>query len=87
MIVKGDSVCVCIRWVTDLASSSWSSSTRDFPTEIPLAFRKVKTIPPPSTSLSTLFNMASITEILEDTFDPPTIAANGLLGVLTAPSK
>ena len=30
-------------------------------------FKKVKTMPPPKMSLSTLLNMASMTEILEET--------------------
>mmetsp|Transcript_4873 Transcript_4873/g.7245 ORF Transcript_4873/g.7245 Transcript_4873/m.7245 type:complete len:214 (-) Transcript_4873:20-661(-) len=69
------------------ASSNWSSSTSELPTESPLALRKVNTMPPPSTSLSTLFNIASITEILDDTLEPPTMAAKGLLGVFTAPCR
>ena len=31
--------------------------------------------------------MASMTEILEETLDPPTMAANGLLGTSTAPNR
>ena len=42
-------------------------------------------MPPPSTSLSTLASMLSMTEILEETFDPPTMAAKGRLGTSTAP--
>ena len=42
-------------------------------------------MPPPRTSLSTFESMLSMTEILEDTFEPPTIAAKGRFGTSTAP--
>mmetsp|Transcript_22683 Transcript_22683/g.33824 ORF Transcript_22683/g.33824 Transcript_22683/m.33824 type:complete len:238 (+) Transcript_22683:237-950(+) len=67
------------------ASSSLSSSTREDPTSSPRALRKVKTIPPPMMSLSTFSRRVSITPILEETLDPPTIAANGRAGSATAP--
>jgi hypothetical protein len=57
------------------------------PTLTPRALRKVKTMPPPSTSLSTLASMASMTEILDETLDPPTMAAKGRLGTSTAPCR
>ena len=45
------------RMYTDIRHTlTWSSSTREFPTLTPLAFKKVKTMPPPRTSLSTWKN-------------------------------
>jgi hypothetical protein len=38
-------------------------------------------------SLSTLDSSDSMTVILEDTLEPPTMATKGRLGVVTAPSK
>ena len=38
-------------------------------------------------SVRTFESMASMTEIVEDTLDPPTMAAKGLLGTSTAPDK
>jgi len=70
-----------------LARSSWSSSTREEPVERPRAFRKVKTIPPPMMTLSHFAIRDSITPILEDTLDPPTMAAKGRTGLDTAPSR
>mmetsp|Transcript_12624 Transcript_12624/g.17406 ORF Transcript_12624/g.17406 Transcript_12624/m.17406 type:complete len:230 (-) Transcript_12624:818-1507(-) len=64
--------------ITSLAVSTKSSSTRDVPTSNPFALRKVKTIPPPMMILSHLSNRAFNTVILEDTLDPPTIAAMGV---------
>ena len=43
-------------------------------------------MPPPSTSLSHLESSVSMTPILEDTLEPPTMAANGRTGLDTAPS-
>mmetsp|Transcript_17889 Transcript_17889/g.40274 ORF Transcript_17889/g.40274 Transcript_17889/m.40274 type:complete len:253 (+) Transcript_17889:220-978(+) len=70
-----------------LARSSWSSSTSDEPVSRPRALRKVKTMPPPMTILSTFSISDSMTPILDDTFEPPTMAANGRLGSETAPSR
>ena len=44
------------------------------------ALRKVKTMPPPMMILSHFPISDSMTPILEDTLDPPTMAAKGLLG-------
>jgi hypothetical protein len=38
-------------------------------------------------SLSTLSSSDSMTVIFDDTLDPPTMAQNGRLGVVTAPSR
>ena len=46
--------------------------------------KKVYAIPPPMISLSTFFKRFSITEIFEETFEPPKIATSGLTGELTA---
>mmetsp|Transcript_198 Transcript_198/g.859 ORF Transcript_198/g.859 Transcript_198/m.859 type:complete len:256 (+) Transcript_198:40-807(+) len=73
--------------ITALAVSMKSSSTREVPTSRPLAFRKVKTIPPPMITLSHLSRSASRTVILDETFDPPTIAAIGFSPPVTAPSR
>mmetsp|Transcript_17370 Transcript_17370/g.37474 ORF Transcript_17370/g.37474 Transcript_17370/m.37474 type:complete len:254 (-) Transcript_17370:552-1313(-) len=74
-------------WSTSLAVSTKSSSTREVPTFRPWAFRKVKTIPPPMMILSHLSRRASRTVILEDTLDPPTIAAMGFSPLEMAPSR
>mmetsp|Transcript_2465 Transcript_2465/g.2326 ORF Transcript_2465/g.2326 Transcript_2465/m.2326 type:complete len:221 (-) Transcript_2465:402-1064(-) len=73
--------------MTSLAVSTNSSSTREVPTLSPLALRKVKTIPPPMMILSHLSRRASKTVILEDTLDPPTMAAMGVAPPVTAPSR
>mmetsp|Transcript_14815 Transcript_14815/g.22197 ORF Transcript_14815/g.22197 Transcript_14815/m.22197 type:complete len:223 (-) Transcript_14815:574-1242(-) len=73
--------------ITSLAVSTKSSSTREVPTLYPLALRKVKTIPPPMMILSHLSRRASRTVILEETLDPPTIAAMGFSPPVTAPSR
>mmetsp|Transcript_14360 Transcript_14360/g.29553 ORF Transcript_14360/g.29553 Transcript_14360/m.29553 type:complete len:235 (+) Transcript_14360:179-883(+) len=73
--------------MTALAVSTKSSSTREVPTLRPLALRKVKTIPPPTTTLSHLSRRVSRTVILEETLDPPTMAAIGFSPLLTAPSR
>lgn len=70
-----------------LASSSLSSSTNEEPTFKPRAFKKVKTIPPPMINLSTLLRRDSMTTILVETLEPPTMAAKGLVGLATAPYK
>mmetsp|Transcript_15337 Transcript_15337/g.25568 ORF Transcript_15337/g.25568 Transcript_15337/m.25568 type:complete len:233 (+) Transcript_15337:1339-2037(+) len=73
--------------MTALAVSMKSSSTREVPTLRPLAARKVKTIPPPMMTLSHLSRRASRTVILEETLDPPTMAAIGFFPPVTAPSR
>mmetsp|Transcript_1912 Transcript_1912/g.4246 ORF Transcript_1912/g.4246 Transcript_1912/m.4246 type:complete len:258 (-) Transcript_1912:324-1097(-) len=73
--------------MTSLAVSTKSSSTRDVPTDRPLAFRNVKTIPPPTMILSHLSNKAFRTVIFDETFDPPTMAAMGFSPSRTAPSR
>ena len=49
--------------------------------------KKVKTMPPPMTILSTFSISDSMTPIFDDTFEPPTIAAKGRFGSETAPSR
>mmetsp|Transcript_18106 Transcript_18106/g.44733 ORF Transcript_18106/g.44733 Transcript_18106/m.44733 type:complete len:210 (-) Transcript_18106:668-1297(-) len=73
--------------MTSLAVSTKSSSTREVPTLRPLAFKKVKTIPPPMMMTSHLSRRASRTVILVETLDPPTMAAIGDSPLLTAPSR
>mmetsp|Transcript_2199 Transcript_2199/g.4459 ORF Transcript_2199/g.4459 Transcript_2199/m.4459 type:complete len:204 (+) Transcript_2199:1987-2598(+) len=73
--------------MTSLAVSTKSSSTREVPTLRPLALRKVKTIPPPMMILSHLSRRASRTVILEETLDPPTMAAMGFSPFWMAPSR
>mmetsp|Transcript_16874 Transcript_16874/g.40331 ORF Transcript_16874/g.40331 Transcript_16874/m.40331 type:complete len:210 (-) Transcript_16874:730-1359(-) len=72
---------------TSLAVSTKSSSTREVPTLRPLAFKKVKTMPPPITILSHLSRRAFKTVILEETLDPPTMAAMGVSPFWMAPSR
>ena len=62
--------------------STISSSSSDLPTSWPWALRKVKHMPPPMSSLSTLGSSASITASLSDTFDPPSTTTYGALGVI-----
>mmetsp|Transcript_2575 Transcript_2575/g.3736 ORF Transcript_2575/g.3736 Transcript_2575/m.3736 type:complete len:232 (-) Transcript_2575:611-1306(-) len=73
--------------MTSLAVSTKSSSTREVPTLRPLALRKVKTIPPPMMIFSHLSRRASRTVILEETLDPPTMAAIGFSPEVIAPSR
>mmetsp|Transcript_37937 Transcript_37937/g.74115 ORF Transcript_37937/g.74115 Transcript_37937/m.74115 type:complete len:235 (+) Transcript_37937:678-1382(+) len=72
---------------SSLASSILSSSTSEEPTLRPRALRKVKTMPPPMTSTSHFSMRESMTPILDDTLEPPTMAAKGRLGLATAPSR
>mmetsp|Transcript_17979 Transcript_17979/g.32598 ORF Transcript_17979/g.32598 Transcript_17979/m.32598 type:complete len:254 (+) Transcript_17979:276-1037(+) len=72
---------------TSLAVSTKSSSTREVPTLRPLALRKVKTMPPPMMTFSHLSRRASRTVILEETLDPPTMAAMGRSPLAMAPSR
>jgi hypothetical protein len=51
--------------------STWSASSSDVPTPWPCAARKVKHMPPPTSSRSTLGSSASMTASLSLTFDPP----------------
>ena len=53
----------------------WSSSSSESPTPRPWAARKVKHIPPPTSSESTCGSSDSITCSLSDTFDPPSTTA------------
>mmetsp|Transcript_32907 Transcript_32907/g.48725 ORF Transcript_32907/g.48725 Transcript_32907/m.48725 type:complete len:207 (+) Transcript_32907:272-892(+) len=73
--------------MTSFAVSTKSSSTSDVPTLRPLAFKKVKTIPPPIKTFSHLSRRASRTVILDETLDPPTMAAIGFSPPVTAPSR
>mmetsp|Transcript_4594 Transcript_4594/g.11198 ORF Transcript_4594/g.11198 Transcript_4594/m.11198 type:complete len:250 (+) Transcript_4594:146-895(+) len=72
---------------SSLASSILSSSTREEPVGRPRAARKVKTMPPPMMSLSHLARRDSMTPILEETLEPPTMAAKGRTGSEMAPSR
>ena len=72
---------------SSLARSILSSSTSEEPVLRPRALRKVKTMPPPMTSLSHLDISESMTPILDETLEPPTMAAKGRLGLDTAPSR
>mmetsp|Transcript_58268 Transcript_58268/g.138685 ORF Transcript_58268/g.138685 Transcript_58268/m.138685 type:complete len:235 (-) Transcript_58268:765-1469(-) len=69
------------------ASSTLSSSTSEDPTLSPRALRNVNTMPPPMMILSHLPISESITPILEETLEPPTMAAKGRLGSSTAPPR
>src|SRR4051794_19121411 len=51
--------------------STWSASSSDLPTSWPWALRKVKHMPPPTSSVSTLGSNASITASLSLTLEPP----------------
>ena len=57
----------------------WSDSSRDLPTPRPCAARKVKHMPPPTSSASTFGSSASITASLSETFDPPSTTDVGPL--------
>ena len=70
-----------------LAKSNLSNSQIEFPTLYPCALKNVYAIPPPINNVSTLSSKLSITPILSDTFFPPKIATNGLLGLLSASPK
>mmetsp|Transcript_591 Transcript_591/g.1288 ORF Transcript_591/g.1288 Transcript_591/m.1288 type:complete len:223 (+) Transcript_591:271-939(+) len=75
------------RAMASLAVSMKSSSTSDEPVEMPLAARKVKTMPPPMITLLH-FSMSEVsTVILDDTLEPPTMAARGFSPSLMAPSR
>ena len=52
-------------------ASIWSLSSSESPTPRPRAARKVKHIPPPTSSESTFGSSASITASLSDTLEPP----------------
>ena len=58
----------------------WSASSSESPTPWPWAARKVKHIPPPTSSESTCGSSDSITCSLSDTFDPPSTTAYGRSG-------
>ena len=53
----------------------WSASSSESPTPSPCAARKVKHIPPPTSSESTCGSSDSMTSSLSDTFDPPSTTA------------
>ena len=61
-------------------ASSWSRSSRLDPTSRPWAARKVKHMPPPTSSVSTVGSSASITFSLSLTLDPPSTTTYGLAG-------
>ena len=63
-----------------LAVTRRSSSTRDLPTSKPLAFKKVKAIPPPMSNLSTRWARFWRTSSFPETLAPPTTAARGRSG-------
>ena len=69
------------------ATSSLSSSTKDFPTLYPLALRNVNDIAPPISIVSTLSSKFVKTAILLDTLAPPIIATSGRCGALILLSK
>ena len=52
----------------------------EFPTSYPCALKKVYAIAPPIINVSTFSSKLFITPILSETFFPPKIATNGLLG-------
>src|SRR5215475_4932584 len=60
--------------------STWSSSSSESPTSSPWAFRKVKHIPPPTSSLSTLGSSELITASLSLTLLPPSTTTYGRFG-------
>mmetsp|Transcript_56328 Transcript_56328/g.155513 ORF Transcript_56328/g.155513 Transcript_56328/m.155513 type:complete len:253 (+) Transcript_56328:318-1076(+) len=70
-----------------LAVSMKSSSTSDEPVAMPRAARKVKTMPPPMTTLSHFLIRASRTVIFDETLEPPTMAASGFSPSEMAPSR
>ena len=59
----------------------------ELPTDIPLAAKKVLATHPPIKILSVCFIKLFIAVIFSFTFDPPTIARNGLLGFVLILSK
>ena len=63
-----------------LQTSIWSSCSSEAPTPRPLAARKVKAIPPPISSESTLGSSEVITPSLSDTLEPPRMTAYGRSG-------
>ena len=60
------------------------SSTRELPTPMPCAFKKVKAMPPPMISVSHFSRRLEITFNLSATFAPPKMATKGLTGFSTA---
>ena len=60
--------------------STWSSSSSDLPTSWPWALRKVKHMPPPTSSLSTLPSRLSMTPSLSETLEPPSTTTYGRSG-------
>ena len=60
--------------------SSWSASSRLLPTSWPWALRKVKTMPPPTSSRSAVPSRLSMTPSLSDTLEPPSTTTYGRSG-------
>ena len=79
-------------FINSNAKSHFSGSHSEFPTSYPNALKNVYAIPPPISILpfflpsgSFAFSIRlSITAILSDTFEPPSIASNGLTGLFNA---
>ena len=69
------------------AVSSMSCSHRDFPTGYPAAAKKVLAMPPPTIRLSHFWARLSSTVSFVDTFEPPTIANMGGVGLVNARSR
>ena len=64
-----------------------SFSNKLLPTSRPFAATKVLAIAPPIIIISIFLSKKFITSILVETFDPPIIAATGLLGLFKTLSK
>ena len=64
-----------------------SCSSSEVPTSWPWALRKVKHIPPPMSSRSTVGSSASITASLSDTLDPPSTTTYGRSGSPAQPRQ
>ena len=63
-----------------MTASTWSGSNSESPIPWPLAARKVKHMPPPTTRLSTRPRRLSSTSSLSETLLPPSTAVNGRSG-------
>src|SRR5215207_2461305 len=85
-IASASTTCVLASSATSVATTmstgrpirSWSASSSESPTSKPRAARKVKHIPPPTSSRSTFGSSAEITPSLSETLLPPSTTTYGL---------
>ena len=71
--------------IMPLAFSMLSLSSREVPTSLPMALKKVYAMPPPMMTVSHLSMRLLMTPILSETFAPPRMATRGRFGFSSAP--